>query len=290
MAISGSTVLLIGGPGAGKSNFLLRLWSAVRANRSDRIKPRGAPADLFYLNQGVQTQLSGQFVDHTSTPPETQPLIPIQFDGSPAELLIPDRPGEDWNRLFAERRWPDEWLEHITESTSFLIVLRARSEKEPPPMDWLSLQRFMGPGANFAQDKDLSGSPPPQAIVVVDWIQLILGLQRAQFGGTIRPKVGIVVTAWDSLDSETQDAGPVAYVKSEYRILFDFISNNRKRFDCEMFGVTIFGGDLNDPAFSSEVVNAEDPKSKGWISLEQDGVALRSSNLLAPIEWALRPD
>jgi hypothetical protein len=286
-------VLLIGGPGAGKSNLLFRLWSAVRANRSDRIKPRGSPADLVYLNEGVQTQFNGHFVDHTSAPPETQPFIPIVFDDKPAEFLIPDRPGEDWNRLFNDRRWPDEWLEHITQSTSFLIVVRAKDEKdgaEPPPMDWLSLQRFLGPSANFAQNQDLSGAPPPQAIVVVDWIQLILGLQRAQFGGGLRPKVGIVITAWDCLSTETQDAGPVSYIRREFRILSDFIANNRTRFDCEVFGVTLFGGDLNDPAFSCEVVNAEDPRSKGWVSRVQDGVVARSDNLLAPIEWALAAD
>ena len=45
-------VLLIGGPDAGKSNFLFRLWIAIDAGQGALVKD-GLPSELDYLSGGA---------------------------------------------------------------------------------------------------------------------------------------------------------------------------------------------------------------------------------------------
>src|SRR5689334_13555680 len=60
-----SSVLLIGGPDAGKSNFLFRLWLAIDRGRGAVVK-NGLPSDVEYLRGGAERLLEGEFAGHTS--------------------------------------------------------------------------------------------------------------------------------------------------------------------------------------------------------------------------------
>lgn len=261
---------------------------AIKAAQTGPIVSRGLPVDLNYLNEGSATQLTGNYIDHTPVAPETQPAIPVSVDGASGALVLPDRPGEDWARLYTERRWPEEWQDYIAPTTSCLLLVRAI----PPDggtRDWLALQRFMGPGANFNIDADHSKDPAPIQVVLVDWIQLIAGLYRERLGAAFRPRIGIVITAWDDLDADARAAGPMEHLRNNHKLLYDFIVNNRDRMDLAVFGVTLYGGDLKDPVFSQSLVDSLDPRKNGWVTYEADGKVRTSPDLLTPIVWALSP-
>lgn len=280
------TVLFVGGPNAGKSNLLIRLWLAIRSSTSNVISKRGLPIDLNYLQEGAQTQLTGSFVDHTSAPPEVQPSIPIYFKGAPAELVMPDRPGEDWDRLYRDRRWPEEWLNYLDQSTSCLIVMRAL-----PPQgqtrDWIALQYFMGPRANFNLEEDRTEDPAPLQVMLVDWIQIIVRLYQRRFGSSAKPRIGVVITAWDEVEEEQRELGPMEFLKNEYKLLHDYLISNHASLNSKVFAVSIFGGDLANPDYSKQVTDSEDPVQLGWVSSCRDGSVLTSNELLTPVIWAL---
>lgn len=281
------TVLFIGGHAAGKTNLLIRLWMALRNGGDSQITSRGLPADLNYLNDGMATQLAGGYAEHTPAGLEARPSIPVSLDGVDGDLLIPDRPGEDWTRFYNERRWPDDWLDLIRPTTTCLLLVRSKPP-EGQVKDWLALQHFLGPQANFNMAADHSKDPPPAQVILVDWIQLIAGLFQKKLGRSVRPRIGVIITAWDDLDADAQVEGPMEHLRNEHKLLFDFITNNRDRMDIEVFGVTLFGGDLNNAEFADRLVDAGDPRKNGAVAHELAGQVEVSPDLMLPIVWALR--
>lgn len=275
------SVVFMGAPGAGKSNLLFRAWLSIARGGSARLIARGLPDELTYLNHGVQKQVAGDYVDHTSSPPDVQSTIPVRFDGESAELVLPDGPGEDWQRLYEDRRPPDSWIDIADRDFAFLLCLRADST-DASVGDWIALQRFRGEQANFRQAMDLSAHPTPLQVVAVDWIQILM---RATPGKVRR--IGILLTAWDAVAEDVRALGPRSFLEDEYGLLSDFLRNNKTRVDVEIFGTSLFGCDLNTEYGANKVKLSDNPANLGWSVLQRSDGELRTLGILAPVIWAI---
>ncbi|RJF86111.1 hypothetical protein [Sphingomonas cavernae] len=282
--MSEPTALFIGSPGAGKSNYLFRLWLALRDDRQRTIMRDGNPAELQYLNDGVSRQLAGQFADHTSMGVRERIAIPLKVNGVPASLTVPDRPGEDWKKFYERRRFPTDWLDLIHDTTSCLVFVPAVGTDAPH--DWMTIQRFQGAGANLGTNADLRDAPPPTQMVLADTIQLLQAQFRQSVGPAHVPRIGIVITAWDMLPAEQQAGGPLQHLRTEHKLLYDFITANRERFAIEAFGITLYGGDLNDPEFTKDFGDKH-PRERGEVWHQLNGAVECSDDLVLPIAWAL---
>lgn len=283
-------VLLIGGSDAGKTNYLTRFWLALRDGQSRFVEPNGQPQDAEYLHHGAKAQLSGKFVGRTPDDTEIFCEIPIRIGDVTATLVAPDRPGEQWVRIYAERRWPPEWNDWIGDGTGCLILVRAHSDDNIDALDWISVQQAYGSNA-----ANLDGSIPPREakgpptqVMLVEWLQMLSTLFQATAGVGHRPRIGIVVTAWDLLSEDDQEGGPTAYLNREFPLLADFIANNTTEFDFSTFATSIYGGDFKkDAKFVKAFQASDDPKSLGYV-LRADGAQVqRSDDLTMPVAWAL---
>ena len=282
--MSDPTVLFIGSTGAGKSNYLFRLWLALRDDKKRALVRDGNPKELQYLNNGVSRQLAGQFADRTPMDVRERVAIPLMFNDAPASLTVPDRPGEDWEKFYQRRRFPTDWLDLLHEKTSCLIFVPAVGTDAPH--DWMSIQRFQGAAANLGFDADLRDAPPPTQIVVADTIQLLQAQIKQSVSTSHIPRIGIVITAWDMLPAEQQALGPLEFLRIEHKLLYDLITANRDRFGIETFGVTLYGGDLNDPEFAKDFGDRH-PKERGAVWHQLNGQVECSDDLVLPLAWAL---
>lgn len=282
-----STVLLIGGSDAGKSNFLFRFWLAIREKLNPALLPDGPPPVAEYLNQGAGKLLIGEFEIHTPHGTNEICEIPVLASGQKAIVVVPDRPGEDWARVYRERRIPDEWMERLGGETACLILVRAHSDNNQTPLDWFSVQRFNGNHGNLVGPARQEVSTPTQ-VVLVDWIQIISRTLRSGPNGTVRPKIGVVISAWDLLSDEEQKAGPTQYLQDQYPLLADFLESNSERLEIEVFGMSLFGGDPQQNQLFKEVcLNADNPCSGGYVVREIAGEVRNVTDLTLPISWAL---
>ncbi|MHC4054107.1 TRAFAC clade GTPase domain-containing protein [Bradyrhizobium sp. 25ACV] len=238
-------VVIVGGVDAGKTNYLLRFWLAMRDRKHRALVPDGLPIDAEYLNLGVAEQLKGQFAGHTQRGTRTICEIPVKIGDRPAALVVPDGPGEDWQRLYVERRWPADWERLVGEDSSFLILVRVHSDEIRSPLDWIQVQNLFGANANL--EGHVAGhlpDGPPTQVILVEWIQMIIALCKQRSGPTVRPRIGVLITAWDLLSQDEQTEGPNGYLKSQYRLLSDYLRSNEDRAEFATFGVSLFGGDL----------------------------------------------
>lgn len=282
-----STVLLIGGSDAGKSNFLFRFWLAIREKSNPALLPDGPPPVAEYLNRGAGKLLTGEFEIHT--PHGTNEIcgIPVLAGGEKAVVVVPDRPGEEWSRIYKERRIPGEWVDRLGAETTCLILVRAHSDANQAPLDWISVQHFQGNEGNLMGPARQELSTPTQ-VVLVDWIQIIGRILGSGRAGAIRPKIGVVISAWDLLSEDEQVTGPRQYLQDQYPLLADFLESNSKKLEIEVFGMSLFGGDpQRNAVFKDACLHADNPCSGGYVVRQVAGEARRVFDLTLPVAWAL---
>ena len=74
-------------------------------------------------------------------------------------------------------------------------------------------------------------------------------------------------------------------------MLADFIESNRDRFEFEVFGLTLFGGDLQrQPSFREQFLDAPDPRFLGYVVYENSATITECKDLTVPVSWALGLD
>jgi hypothetical protein len=285
------SVLLIGVRNAGKTNFLSRLWLALDAGKGLLAK-NGNPLDIEYIATGADYLLKGEFAPRT--PPDVRDAteIPVKSTSPMAKffgtLVVPDLPGEQILSVFRTRQWTAEWEDRIDPGCGCLFFVRVDSPELTAPLDWVACHHIMGGMLPAQVETDATDSAkPPTQIVLVDWLQFLRKAFTERVGGTHKPRVGIVVAAWDLAPNEQKAAGPGAWVTSNLSLLSQFIQANDDEFDFQYFGVSVASGDLNsDEEFRKAYMNGN-PRTAGQVIHSLSGAVEKTSDMTLPVAWAL---
>jgi len=238
--------------------------------------------------------LSGEFAPKTSIEVHKQNSIPVSYsrEGQRVHgtLIVPDCPGEQWLGVYKKRHWSDEWEQLISKGCGCLLLLRADSDQIVAPYDWISYNKQFGSPINSHDSGNLtqqSSAQTPTQVIMVDWLQCLKKAFTARVSGQFRPRIGIVITAWDSIPSDQKLETPFKWLKSNFPMLAQFIECNDDQFNFEIFGVTIVGGDLkSDPAFLKQY-KMGDPTKTGYVVFGSGDVVSNHSDLTLPVAWAM---
>ena len=100
-----------------------------------------------------------------------------------------------------------------------------------------------------------------------------------------KPRIAVIVTAWDLLDRERSTAGPRAYLQQEYPLFVGRL-DDLDRFDVEIFAMSILGGDLKgDEGFRDRLLDS-DFQSAGFVRFDHGGTIKEESDVTLPVAWA----
>lgn len=276
-------VVFVGGPGSGKSNYLFRTWIAIERNKGSLMKD-GLPPDLEYLHDGASILLDGKFAPHTSKDTRHICQIPIVQRETPnfkSMIFVPDASGELWLDLYRKREWPVAWDEMITAACGFVLLVCVGSPHNEAALDWLTCERLYG------SSRSPTPTDVPTQVLLVDWLQILRSIADRKLGRSSVPRLSVVVTAWDRLPADRQQADPQDYLETEFPLLAQFIRAGSHRFDAKVFGLSIFGGDLDLDQKFHEEFQRSDPATLGYVISETPSGAERQQDVLAPIYWAL---
>ncbi|XIA63658.1 hypothetical protein ACFIOY_32045 [Bradyrhizobium sp. TZ2] len=208
---------------------------------------------------------------------------------TPRRLLFPTAPVKIGNACMWSDDGPLTGRRLIGDDSAFLILVRVHSDEIRSPLDWIQVQNLFGPNANLqGQVAGQLPDGPPTQVILVEWIQMIITLCKERSDPTVRPRIGILITAWDLLSEDEQAGGPSGYLKSQYRLLSDYLRSNGDRAEFATFGVSLFGGDLKmQPEFRDQFLNVGNPRERGFVDYSENGESKRSSDLTLPVMWAL---
>lgn len=286
------SVLLIGVQDAGKTNFLSRLWLTLEAGGGILTKA-GLPSDLDYLKTGADHLLKGDFAPHTPQDVYDKTEIPVKTTSNGHEflgnLIVPDLPGEQVLSVFRTRQWSNEWEDQIRSGCGCLLFVRVDSPELIAPLDWMNCPDHFGsplPDASPQKDQENKAKPPTQ-VVLVDWLQFLRKAFTERVSGSYKPRVGVVVAAWDLAPNDQKGAGPEAWIASNLPLLSQFIQANDDEFEFAYFGVSVAAGDLGaDPDFKASYLKG-DPRRAGEVVHALSGPVETSTDITLPVAWAL---
>lgn len=282
------SVVLVGGPDAGKTNYLGRLWMALDAEKG-AIAKDGMPAQVEYLRAIASSLNSGAFAQRTPPGVFESTAIPVKWiDNSTTtsgELIVPDCAGEQWERIHRDREWNSDWEQAVASMAGCILFFRGTSEHNIDPVDWSSQSELMKCLEESAASAE---SPPklPTQVVLVDWLQCLSAAYR-DIQETEKPlRVSIVLSAWDMVPKEARGAAPDEYLSAQLPLLHDFLSANPSLFRFSSFGVSICEGVLteDDTQFMKQYLG--DPSTAGYVVLSSKGKVVKSKDLTLPLAWA----
>ncbi|MEZ6103876.1 MAG: hypothetical protein R3E01_33435 [Pirellulaceae bacterium] len=286
------SILLLGGPEAGKSNYLGRLWLALQ-QRTGQLASHGMPTQVEYLNSLSNSLLQGEFVARTSRTVVEKNSIPVQWSDGEGTIFVPDCSGEAWNRIHRQRSWSDDWESAIPELTGCVLFVRAGDPDVVPALDWATsgpiLHGFELENSSPAEE-DESELILPTQVVLVDWLNCLLNafVQTRPHHTPLR--LAVVVSAWDVIPLEYKSLDPARYIDANFPLVHDFLSTNLDRIEAQFFGLSVAGGDFQiQPDFQEQYL-AGDPNHAGYV-ITADGNGNREcSDATLPAAWALRCD
>lgn len=278
-----SNVIFVGGPGSGKSNYLFRTWIAIEREKGLLVK-NGLPPELEYLHEGASILLDGKFAPHTSKDTKLICEIPIgqrDHPKSTGTLVVPDATGELWLDLYNKREWPMMWDDLVATNCGFVLFVCVGSPHNVPALDWIACERFYG--------SEVLPKPTgvPTQVMLVEWLQILRSITKRKLGNNFKPRLSVVVTAWDRVPTSRTQEDPRDYLETEFPLLAQFIYADAHGFEARVFGLSVVGGDLElDPKFHDEYLRSE-PSGQGYTVCQVRGATERSGDVLIPIYWAL---
>ena len=280
------SVVLIGGPDTGKTNFIGRLWIALQSGEGALVTS-GIPEQIEYVEQVVEHLHRGEFAPRTDRNMEVSKgrvIIPIACedtaDDGISELVVPDVSGEIRKKAVVTRELAPEWMSQLENAVGALLFVRAHSPLNVNPPDWVTTARLLNHQGELAQP----GKMPTQVMLC----EFLRFLELTMSGRSVnrKRKIAVVVTAWDLLNEEDSSGGPRAYLQSEYPLFFGRLGD-LDGFEVMVFAVSVVGGDLKgDKGFHEEFLNS-DRRSFGFVQDDADGETTNHDDMTLPVAWAL---
>jgi hypothetical protein len=121
------SLVLIGEPDSGKTNYLARLWEALSSREGALAAPQ-TPTEIKYVEDALQHLLQGQFAPRTDTSLEdghnfAVPVIRATdpTDSRPFHVVVPDVSGELWKRAVETSELPQQWMEQLEDATGAVL-------------------------------------------------------------------------------------------------------------------------------------------------------------------------
>jgi hypothetical protein len=276
------SVVLIGGPDSGKTNYVGRAWPALDAKQG-RLQAAQQPTDITFVLEVTDHLNSGHFAPRSELADSRRDfeVVVAEHKGGPeTTIVIPDISGELWLRAVADSEIAVDWMDELTRADGALLFVRVGSDQDVRPLDWVTSKRMMAK-LGTPDDPGL-----PTQVMLCELLRFLeVSLVDRPDGS--RPRVAIVVSAWDAVDAEKFAAGPRAYLEREYPLLAGRL-DDVESLNVRVFGLSVVGGDLKTDEECRDAVQDGGLDGRGWVAdQDKQGVWRRDLDLTLPVAWVV---
>lgn len=158
-----SSVIMIGGPDSGKTNYLGRLWGALGAEGA-ALRATQQQDDVRYVLYAYNCLLEGGFAPRTETNLDLEGSdcsIEVAWDRGGttehADLYVPDVSGELWKDAVRTNELEDTWLSRVRQSVGALLFVRIDSDDQVPSLDWVTAKQHLEVADGIRRRRDSHG-------------------------------------------------------------------------------------------------------------------------------------
>ncbi|ESZ35912.1 MULTISPECIES: hypothetical protein [unclassified Mesorhizobium] len=280
--MSARSIILIGGPDSGKTNYVGRLWPALDAKTGSLVAAE-QPQEIGFVLDTAEHLFQGHFAprsEHAEERRDFKVVVRPATGGDETSIIVPDISGELWRNAVLDSEISADWMEELRRADGALLFVRIGSDQDVRPLDWVTSRRLL---AKLGQDEDRAKLPTQ--VMLCELIRYLEMTMAARPNGT-KPRLSVVVSAWDRVDEMTFDLGPPAYLAKEYP-LFAGRLEDCTDLDIQVFGLSVVGGDLKDDAAFRDQFLESSLDQHGWVAIQDNktGVWRKQADITLPVWW-----
>jgi hypothetical protein len=275
------SIVLVGGPDSGKTNYVGRLWTALDGG-AGCLRAAEQPEDIRFVLGVADHLYSGNFAPRSEHADERRDFEVLVADngGETTRIVIPDISGELWLNAARHGEVTTSLMEELQSAQGALLFVRVNSEVDVRPLDWVTSKMLLSKLGN----DDHQGLPTQ--VMLCELLRFLKGSLSTRSNGQ-PPRISIVVSAWDIVDPEVFARGPKVWLKREYP-LFAGRLDDIDGLDLQVFGLSVVGGDLKADSTCRDDVQENGLDGRGWVAVrDQAGVWRRNLDLTLPVAWAV---
>ena len=275
------SIVLLGGPDSGKTNYIGPLWRALDGG-TGALYAAKQPEDINFVLEITDHIFAGEFAprsEHTDARRDFEVVVAATKGGPQARIVVPDITGELWRNAVIDSEIDSDWMSELTRADGALLFVRVDSDQDVRPLDWVTSRRMLEK-LGGTDDQGL-----PTQVMLCELIRFLETLLAHREDGG-RPRLSVVVTAWDLVDVGTFQQGPLAYLEREYPLVAGRLTD-LVDLDVRIFGLSSVGGDLKlDPAFRQAFLESG-PDGHGWVAMRDGDEWKKDHDITLPIAWAV---
>lgn len=240
-----NSVLIIGGPNAGKTHFGGQLYGRLNSRLFNyKIAPHNRPSDLTIFQEVIDRLSEGKRAGHTEASANRSIELKIEDqDGSKIIFEFPDYAGEQINFLVDNRRINKVWKQYIEKSNSWMLFVRL---DEVTPIEDIINKGIPSP----EEIKKRNATPPPikvsDAAHFIELLQMLLCTKEIPtLNNVMTPNLTIVLSCWDLLNLPDRTK-PIEVLKERLPLLYYFVKNTWEQNSLSVIGLSSTEKTLTD--------------------------------------------
>jgi len=285
--------LLMGPAESGKTSFLAAFWIYANGAEQAGLTVKCHPQDSSYLDELQQAWLSFTKVPRTSAGTERSVELEIirKTDRATFNLTIPDLSGETFGEIWSHRHWTPEFQTLLDGAGGALLFVHPEKIEDGETLqDVHELQALLhsegSPSKQEVQSQENVIPEPfditkvPTQIQLIDSIQLIV--ETSKLNHPFR--LGVIVSAWDSVLATQSSAKPESWLKSRMPALATYLTSNASTFDFKVFGVSAQGIDY---AKLTSTTESTPPHERCRVAATD---ILDPTDVTTPVQWLIRKE
>lgn len=275
------SIILLGGPDSGKTNYIGPLWRALDGGKGT-LHAAEQPEDINFVLEITDHIFAGGFAprsEYSDARRDFEVIVAATEEGPQARIVVPDITGELWRNAVIDSEIDTDWMNELRRADGALLFVRVGSDQDVRPLDWVTSRRMLEK-LGGEDDQGL-----PTQVMLCELIRFLEVSLAVREDGE-RPRLSLIVTAWDLVDAGVFQQGPLAYLEREYPLVAGKLAD-LENLDVQIFGLSSVGGDLkHDPAFRQAFLEAG-PDGQGWVSVADGGGWKKDFDITLPIAWAV---
>jgi hypothetical protein len=275
------SIVLLGGPDSGKTNYIGPLWRTLDAG-SGVLHAAEQPDDINFVLEITDHISAGGFAprsEHSDARRDFEVVVAATKGGPQARIVVPDISGELWRNAVINSEIDSDWMDELKRADGALLFVRVGSDQDVRPLDWVTSRTLL---ERFGDEEELG---LPTQVMLCELIRFLeVSLANREDGK--RPRLSIVVTAWDLVDPEKFQQGPFAYIEREYPLVAGKLADIES-LDVRVFGLSSVGGDLKYDAAYRKTFLESGPDGHGWVAVNVPDGWKKDPDITLPIAWAV---
>ena len=275
-------ILVLGGPGAGKTHYAGQLLGRLRHDRQGKLRLRhGGVKDLSKLEEVLACLEEGRAAGHT--PAETWTGIRCELetrDGTRVLLEWPEYAGERLFSIVERRLIPREWRVSAESATGWILIVRPSTLQLYE--DLIERPTGISPQHTTSTGNSIHGRGWDDRARYVELLQmLIFTAGRSTSRAISRPRLAILLSCWDELE---EPSTPETVLADRLTLLDAFVRSTWVDSAWSLWGLSSLGRRLSQNERDQEYA-AEGPERFGYVI--PPGSTEQVSDLTAPVAWLL---